>query len=314
MDPRLLAICVDHGVFLRHEANDLGYRDDTIKKLVDTKAWHRVRRGAYVFGQTWRAADTAERYRLFCLATIRQSNVEVIPSHTSAVAFNGGPLWGLNLSVSHLTRPDGKTGRSAAGVRQHRGVLLDGDVVDVDGRRVMAPTRALLETTTVAPVEACICVADDFLRRGLTTSEQLRSRYALMTSWPSTLTTGLVIRLADGLHESVGETRTGYMIWRAGLPRPELQVEVCDENGTVIGRVDFAWPEHRLFLEFDGLQKYVKHLGPGETVADVVLREKHREEQICMLTGWRCVRITWDDLQRPEVIVQRIRNLMAAAA
>lgn len=313
MDPRLLAICATHGVFLRYEANDLSYRDDTIKRLVEAKIWHRVRRGAYVYGEIWRAADRAEQYRLFCLAAVRQSKTEVIPSHVSATALHGGPLWGLDTSLAHLTRTDAKTGRKAAGVQQHRGLLIDGDTVEVDGRVVMSPTRAALETSTVASVEASLCVADDFLHRKLTTPEQLASRYELMTTWPATLTTELVIRLADPRHESVGETRTGYMIWREGLPCAEPQVEVYDENGILIGRVDFAWPESNLFLEFDGTQKYVKFLREGESVTDVVLREKRREELICAITGWRCIRITWADLAQPHVIAQRIRNLIASS-
>ncbi|KAA1427425.1 hypothetical protein [Nocardioides antri] len=312
MDPRLLSICAVHGVFLRRGANDLGYRDETIKKLVEARIWHRVRRGAYVFGETWRASDPSEQYRLFCLAAARQSKTEVIASHTSAVGFHGGPLWGLDTSVAHLTRTDGRTGRKAAGVQQHRGTLLDGDVVDVDGRPVISPTRAALEVTTLAPVEASLCVADDFLRRKLTTPEQLASRYALMTTWPATLTTDLVIRLADGRHESVGETRTAYLIWREGLPYAEPQFEVYDENGVLVARLDFAWPEHKLFLEFDGIQKYVKPLREGETITDVVLREKHREDLVCALTGWRCIRITWTDLARPHVMVQRVRNLLGS--
>ena len=311
VDPRLLAICANHGVFLRHEANDLGYRDDTIKKLVTAMVWHRVRRGAYVFGHIWQAADRDERYRLFCLAAVRQSKTDVVPSHTSAVAFHNGPLWGQNLALAHLTRPDGKTGRKAAGVQQHRGSILDGDISEVSGRPVIAPTRTALETTTVASVESSLCVADDFLHRKLTTPEQLASRYALMTNWPSTLTTDLVIRLADGRHESPGETRTGYLIWREGLPHAEPQFEVYDENGVLVARVDFAWPEYQLFLEFDGIQKYVKFLKDGESVTDVVLAEKHREELVCNITGWRCIRVIWADLARPQVLVQRIRNLMA---
>jgi hypothetical protein len=232
----------------------------------------------------------------------------------SAVAFHEGPLWGLDTSVAHLTRPDEKTGRKAAGVQQHRGVLLEDDTIKVEGRTVMSPTRAALETTTVASVEASLCVVDNFLHRKLTTAADLAARYELMTTWPSTLTTELVIRLADERHESVGETRSGYLFWREGLPRAEPQVEVFDENGVLIARVDFAWPEYRLFVEFDGLQKYGKFVVDGETITDVILREKHREEAVCALTGWHCIRITWADLARPQVVVQRIRNWMASAA
>ena len=35
-------------------------------------------------------------------------------------------------------------------------------------------------------------------------------------------------------------------------------------------------------------------------------REKRREELICGLTGWRCIRIVWADLYRPELVIARI--------
>ena len=148
-------------------------------------------------------------------------------------------------------------------MQQHRGTLVEGDTVEIEGRPVISATRTALEVTTLASVEASLCVADDFLHRKLTTPEQLASRYQMMTTWPATLTTDLVIRLADPRHESVGETRTGYLIWREDLPRAEPQFEVYDENGVLIARLDFAWPEYQLFLEFDGVQKYVKLLGPA---------------------------------------------------
>ena len=155
-----------------------------------------------------------------------------------------------------------------------------------------------------------MCVVNDFLHRGLTSLDQLHRRYEPMDRWPNTLGTDLVLRLADPRIESVGETRTFHVCWRHGLPAPEPQYEVFDEDGTCIGRVDFAWPEHRVFLEFDGKIKYGKLLREGETPTDVVLREKRREERICEVTGWRCIRVTWADLQRPEILAARIRNML----
>jgi hypothetical protein len=40
------------------------------------------------------------------------------------------------------------------------------------------------------------------------------------------------------------------------------------------------------------------------------MREKAREERICQLTGWVCIRITWADLQTPRRTAQRIRRLL----
>jgi hypothetical protein len=124
---------------------------------------------------------------------------------------------------------------------------------------------------------------------------------------PHTLNLPVVLRRADGRHESPGETRTDWLLWRHGLPQPVPQLEVHDRWGRVVARVDFAWPELGVFLEFDGKVKYLRHRRPGESATDAVLREKRREELVCGLTGWRCVRIVWADLYQPERTIARIR-------
>jgi hypothetical protein len=80
-------------------------------------------------------------------------------------------------------------------------------------------------------------------------------------------------------------------------------------DGELVAIVDFAWPELGVFLEFDGKIKYQKLLRAGESPTDVVVREKRREELICRLTGWRCIRIVWADLYRPELTAAAIRAL-----
>ena len=68
------------------------------------------------------------------------------------------------------------------------------------------------------------------------------------------------------------------MFWRGGLPKPLSQYAVVDGHGRTVARLDFAWPEFGVFLEFDGKEKYTKYLKEGESVVDAVLREKKREE------------------------------------
>ena len=63
-----------------------------------------------------------------------------------------------------------------------------------------------------------------------------------MAQWPGTLITDLVLRLADGRSESVGETRARYLVWSQGLPAPEVNYPIFDENGREVARVDLAWP------------------------------------------------------------------------
>ncbi len=314
MDQLLEHICARHGVFLRREAEALGYHDHAMAKLVKSGVWKRVRRGAYTFGDSWATLEPNERFGLLCRAAVRQANTEVVLSHFGSANEWGTPLWGVSLAEVDLTRADGKTGRHEAGIRQHRGKIIEGDVVIRNGLKVMSPTRTGLELTTVLDVEHATVEIDNLLHRGLTTLEQLSRRYQSMDRWPETLRTDLILRLVDGRSESVGETRSRHLCWAQHLPAPIPNYPIRDRSGRVIHRVDLAWPELGLFLEFDGKVKYERHLKDGESVSDSVLREKQREQLICELTGWRCIRIVWADLYHPADTAARIRSMFRPVA
>jgi hypothetical protein len=110
----------------------------------------------------------------------------------------------------------------------------------------------------------------------------------------------------------VGESFSRLTISQAGLPAPVLQFEVFDENGVLIGRCDFAWPERRTLGEFDGRVKYGRLRRPGETVGQAVHREKLREDAL-RDQGWQLARWTWEDLGRPQVIADRLARAFARA-
>ncbi len=314
MTDALARICDEYGVFLRREAESLGLHDRAIAQAVRQGVWVRVRRGAYTFAYRWENLAPNQRYDLVSRAVVRQSQTVVALSHHSALNQWGAPLWEAPTDEVHLTRIDGKSGRREAGVCQHRGAIEPGDIVERNGLQVTCPERAALEYSTIADVEHSLVEFDDLLHRGVTTPQALANRYATMTHWPDTLTTDLVLRLADGRSESVGETRARFMCWRQGLPAPVPNHPIYDENGVEVARVDLAWPTLGVFLEFDGKVKYEGLLKPGERASDVVVREKQREEMICRLTGWRCIRITWADLHAPERTAARIRAMFHTAA
>jgi hypothetical protein len=293
-------------VWLRCELLASGHTDRDLARLVRAGVLHRARRGAYVDAGVWNAADARQRHVLTTRAVVKQAQTSVVVSHVSALPLYGAPDWGLSFDEVHVTRPDGACGRRERGVRQHRGVLLDGDLTQRAGLLVTSGTKTALDATTCLSTEVGLVVVNHLLHHGFTTQADLRERYALMDHDPCTLRTDLVLRLADARPESVGETRSLFLMYRGGVPAPTPQLEVFDAAGALVARLDFAWPELGAWLEFDGRGKYVDHLREGETVADVVLREKERESRIAELTGWRCIRITWADLAHPEATVARI--------
>ncbi len=314
MDPRLISICDAHGVFLRREAEELGYHDRAIDKLIKARVWHRVRWGAYTYGETWDGLDANARYGLLCRAAVRQARTKVALSHRSAANEWAAPLWDVALDEIDLTRADGRTGRRAAGISQHRGKVLEGDWVERNGLFVMSATRTALELTTQLDTEHCLVEIDFLLHRGHTTLEVLTERYELMNHWPDTLKTDLVLHLVTGRSESVGETRVRYLCWAQHLPTPIANYEIKDATGRVLYRVDLAWPDLGLFLEFDGKAKYERHRRPGETVAQCVERERRREDRIREITGWRCIRLVWADLYAPAETARRIVAQMRSTA
>ena len=98
------------------------------------------------------------------------------------------------------------------------------------------------------------------------------------------------------------------------MPAPQLQYEVFDAHGRLVGRTDFAWPAYGLLGEFDGRGKYLRSFKPGQSVTDVVLAEKAREDRIREITRWTFVRITWPELARYAETAERIRRQLLRAA
>lgn len=302
-DPRLTTVS------LRRDLVAAGWTDHMLTRAVRRGELARPRYGAYVDGRAWAVLDAAGRHEVTARAVVAASRTSVVLSHVTAATLHGTPDYGLDRTDVHLTRRDGRTGRAEAGVRQHRGRFVSGDETTVRGAPTMSATRTALELTTLLGIEPALVQVNDLLHRGLTTIEQLTKRYEDgMERWPSTLRTDLVLRLADHRIESVAESRFVFLAWNQHLPAPEPQLEIADANGVVRARVDFAWPEYGVFLEVDGRVKYEKYLRPGESVVDVVLREKKREELVCRLTGWRCLRVDWADLENPVRTARWIRD------
>lgn len=299
-------------VTLRKELIAAGYTDNQIGLRVRSGQLHRIRRGAYCSGEVWRSLDAAGRHRMLCRAVLRTAHPLTVLTHSSAAIELGLPVWGVDLDVVHTTRTDGRSGRHERDWVQHRGRLPDDQVMAVDGARVSMPARCAIEMTTIATVEPALVTVNAILHTKAATLAELAQLARDVRHWPQSLTTDLVLTLACPDMESVAETRTDYLCYMSGLPRPRPQVPILDEGGREFARVDFAWEEYGVFLEFDGRIKYERFRREGETLEQFVMREKRREERICALTGWVCIRITWADLQNPAATAARIRALLAS--
>ena len=297
-------------VHRRKQLHEAGMTDRHIAALVKAGTYTRIRHGEYVDGGLWRSLGRADRHRLLTRAVLLTAHPSAAATHVSAAVEWGAPIWDLSLDVVHTTRRDGKAGRKRRDWIQHCGVLPAAHVEIRNGIQMSTAARTCVEITTVTDVERSLIVVNGLLNVGATTVAEFAALAEDARYWPHSLTTDLVLRLCNPKLESAGETRFEYFCWRHHLPHPTAQVEVYDERGVLVGRVDFLWPDYAVFVEFDGKIKYEKYRRPGETLEQYLMREKKREELICQLTGWVCIRITWEDLAAPELLARRIRKIL----
>ena len=269
-----------------------------------------MRWGAYIDAACWDGLSPEDQHRVRARAVLKNAHPTTVLSHVSAAIELGARTYGVDLDVVHVTRLDGHPGRRHSDVVHHVGVLSSSSLLTRNGVRVVEGNRAAIEMATITGREAALVTIDSLLESGEASPEALRALAKAHERWPHSLTTDLVLRLADGRRESAAESRFHDMCWRQSLPCPEPQVPIFDERGQLVARCDAAWRAYGVFVEVDGRSKYTTLLKPGQAAADVMLAQQRREELICRLTGWVCVRISWADLGRPVDTARRLRRLL----
>jgi hypothetical protein len=222
-------------------------------------------------------------------------------------------VWGTDLRQVHVTTLSGTAGRKRPDTLVHEGLTSQDEVQLIGGVPVLRPVRCALEAASTLDVERGLVLLDSGLHQGLFDKAELLAAYDAMRSWPFMRQAHIAARLANAGSASVGESRSRFLFWSHGIPTPQLQYEIWHQ-GRLIGRTDFAWPEHGLLGEFDGAAKYLEYLRPGEKPEDALMREKKREDLIRRVTGFGFVRIVWDELSRPATTARMVHELLRPAA
>jgi hypothetical protein len=301
------------GLFLRREAVALGYTDRELGKAVRSGTLAKVRHGAYVDGATWSPLRPSDQHLLRARAVLLSHPSIVALSHVSGALASGLRVWGADLSKVHVARGPGGTARRTRDVVHHVGGWSEFVRTTDNGVPSLSPAACGLGLAAISSVEAGLVALDSVLHLGLANEEELVEAYERLAPWPHARRLQITTRLARKGAESVGESRLRYLCWRAGIPMPVLQYDVYDNAGRLIGKTDFAWPEHRLLGEFDGKVKFGRFLRPGESPGDAAFREKVREDRLREATGWSMARFVWSDLSEPEKTVARLRHHLLPA-
>ncbi|HMH58479.1 MAG TPA: hypothetical protein VK537_04800 [Galbitalea sp.] len=205
--------------------------------------------------------------------------------------------------VVHVTVPIGLRAPQHRGVRGHQRTLDTADISAPHGFRMTTPVRTwcdLAELTSLAELVA----AGDFLihwQTPLTTATALEEYSTRNPQRRGTRVRRAALPLLSDRSESFRESILRVLILAAGFPAPDVNHEVRDDRGRILARVDLAWPDHKVALEYEG--------DHHRTDRAQWQRDLRRIEAL-QDAGWRVIRVSSNDLDLPGTLFDRLRRLL----
>jgi hypothetical protein len=276
-----------------------GLTDKDVHRLTTAGTLHRLRRGALVDGTVWRASAPWERHRMraraLAASLLPPGQDRLAMSHHSALSLFGHATHGVDDAVHMCRVGSGKSYRTT-GLHVHGPVGRD-HIRQLDGILVVSPALACLQVAATFGAEAGLVSLDSALRSRACSSTDLSPLLDLPALRTGRRSARAAVALADGRRESAGESRSAWLLQQMPVPRAIPQALIRDPAGAVVARVDFLLDGTMVVVEFDGMLKY--------TGITDIHAEKRREDALRDL-GYEIVRLTWDDLNRPEQVLRKI--------
>jgi very-short-patch-repair endonuclease len=286
-----------YGVIARDQALSFGFSRRMIERRTASGAWEVVLRGVY------RVAAAPRSARQFATAATLWSAPEGLVSHDTA-----GVLWrleGIKASQTHLTLPATRRLTSSRLVVHRARDLLPVDVAYLGPIRLTSPLRTAIDLAALVDAATLEIAIESALRRRLFSVGQLRWRAGLLmgtgrTGSPKLRT--LLDRRGLGRTESGWEVKVSQLLEESGLDAPVRQ-HVVRAGGRVVARVDLAYPDRRVAIEYDS---DAWHSGVDRRHRDAERRNRLRA------LGWTVVEVTPAQLRAPAQLLEVLRAVLAA--
>lgn len=241
-----------------------------------SRAWRKVFRGVYA------DARLSGSYRQRCLAAAWY----LVPKQAAIAGRSAAWLLGVTLAKEadpiEVVTPWSARFGPVDGLKIHVADLPEDDVQVVDGVRRTSALRTCWDLARWLSQPDAVAYLDIMIARRLVTAAALTGyaqQRAGQRGWRKLLR---AVSLADPAAESPQESRLRVRLVQAGLPKPVSQ-HVIENRGTFVGRVDLAWPELRVAVEYDGRW----HASP-----DQLDRDRARLNRLVTTDGWIILHVT----------------------
>ncbi len=208
-------------------------------------------------------------------------------------------------SPVHLKVPYNRWPQNRRGIVLHHGRTHPDEVVRLAGLPVQTLARAVAETLCGRHRRIAFACTDQALARF---EEPARAQFRTLVAGHlelredrrGTVRAKQLLELATGLAESPAESSTLLIVVEAGFPTPTMQLSIRSPSGREVYRLDLAWEDLRIGLEYDGYEAH-----EGRDVLDAAREEDLRRR------GWIIVRATAADLADPSRLLGQLRAAFA---
>jgi very-short-patch-repair endonuclease len=233
-----------HGAFTLAQALDCGFTREAVRRRLGSERWEEIDVRVY---RVKVATPPSARQSLMA----RTLSTKGVAARRSAGALHH---WNPFPSEPEILVTKGRRASQRDGVHI-TDTLPQQDIVVVDGIRTTSAVRTLIDLGGVMPFDEFEDVFDTAVLSGAVRRHRLATRATALRA-PRRRGAALALRLLDDRNPELNKARNLWearvlrLLDRAGVPRPRVNYAV-----RVDGRmryVDFAWPEHKVFVEFDG--------------------------------------------------------------
>jgi hypothetical protein len=194
--------------------------------------------------------------------------------------------------------------RNKPGLEVHHGGFFVDDIVELDGLRVLQLDRVAADLFCTLRSHDALALADEVLRMAGEEHDVMRKKLAERVrrrlDRRGTIQAASVVDLASPRAEAPPESWLRMQLVEHGFPIPEVNWPVNAIDGQEIFRLDLAWPQLRVGLEYDG---YAAHV--GRAALDAARAEDLRRR------GWIIVRADVEDLAASYRLETELRAAFA---
>jgi hypothetical protein len=274
--------------FTHAEARSAGVNDRALRGAAFRK----------VFSNVYIDASIPDTLVVRCRAALKILPSDTVFSHaTASRLWSGVSTQDPNVHVS-FARP---VSCAVDGIKVHR-FLRPFATGKRHGLPVTTPEQTVLHLARPLDLVDLVVCADQMVRRGVTTPFDL-AEFLRQNGGQGGRLAQRAAQLVRDRVDAPSETRLRLLMVLAGLPEPVANHVVVRPDGSVLYRLDLAFPDHLLAIEYDGRW----HDDPEQQVLDDARRQDLASR------GWRVVVLRAEDLyDDPEETLHRLHAELRA--